>query len=554
MKAVLIVTFACGLFAVAGCSKDPAPAPTAAVAPAANDKPAEKSLPPPELVNVAAADMGGAVEELTGNYGPGFTGRRLVDGLMAPSWSVKQVTNPPPEGPFFPQEAVVSFFEREAAEVEALDIILPEDPSAGPKDVEIWISMTSPYENFSRVAAESLERKSGVQTVEFDAVEAKYVKLKVLSGHSPGAIEIAELRVLESDRRGYTPLFTRAPLAKFWKGSPREGAQRGLDWLQQAGADWTHANGCFGCHVQAQVLMGQAVAFKHDYRVNLRAMRQIYDHTLGQSSWGSWWNPSYSATAFGAMGVAHAMEVLTDIDDKKYPYVDRGLTGESAERLMESQMEDGAQPVDEVNPPIVQGQFMTTGNALVALKSAAARHFKLEVRGGSRAQPAMDRDARARNHTGQDLQGHLADALRHAGPEADGLVGRRDARRRAAGRWRVEGELLLAPGRTRSRPARCFTPSSRRASASTARCSGAAWTSCWSTRAKDPEKLENGSWEAMNTESKKPIGFAAHDVGRDRARGRLWPGAERRAQDRQAGGRQAGRAKSRRSCSTSPAP
>jgi hypothetical protein len=74
------------------------------------------------------------------------------------------------------------------------------------------------------------------------------------------------------------------------------------------------------------------------------------------------------------MGVAHAMEVLTDIDDKKYPYTVNGLMGESARRLMEWQMEDGSQPVDEVNPPIVQGQFMTTGNTLVALKAAAARY------------------------------------------------------------------------------------------------------------------------------------------------------------------------------------
>ncbi len=61
----------------------------------------------------------------------------------------------------------------------------------------------------------------------------------------------------------------RAPIVKHWKGSPREGAQRGLDWLQQAGPVWIKTNGCFGCHVQAQVLMGQAGSLKHGYRVNL---------------------------------------------------------------------------------------------------------------------------------------------------------------------------------------------------------------------------------------------------------------------------------------------
>ncbi len=43
---------------------------------------------PPPKANVAAADMGGAVEELTGNYGPGFTGRRLIDGLLDPTWKL----------------------------------------------------------------------------------------------------------------------------------------------------------------------------------------------------------------------------------------------------------------------------------------------------------------------------------------------------------------------------------------------------------------------------------------------------------------------------------
>ena len=64
---------------------------------------------------------------------------------------------------------------------------------------------------------------------------------------------------------------------KHWKGSPREAAQRGLDWLQQAGPVWIKQHGCFGCHVQAQVLMGQAVAYKQGYRVNQRSMRLLFD-------------------------------------------------------------------------------------------------------------------------------------------------------------------------------------------------------------------------------------------------------------------------------------
>ena len=37
-------------------------------------------------VNLAATDVGGGIEEITGFVGPGFTGRRLLDGRTAPAW------------------------------------------------------------------------------------------------------------------------------------------------------------------------------------------------------------------------------------------------------------------------------------------------------------------------------------------------------------------------------------------------------------------------------------------------------------------------------------
>ena len=488
---------------VAACSKDPAdPAPAAGSAAVVAP---EATLPPPKLVNLALADMGGAVEELTGNYGPGFTGRRLVDGLLAPTWKQEQPSQP--VEPFFPQEAVISFFEREAAKVEALDIILPDDPSAGPKDVEIWTSMTNPYENFSRVAVETLDMKSGVQTVEFDAVEAKYVKLKVLSGHSPGAVEIAELRVLESDRRGNTPLFTRAPRAHLWKGSPREGAQRGLDWLQQAGVDWTKGHGCFGCHVQAQVLMGQAVAFKHGYRVNLRAMRAIYDHTRGQSSWGGWWNPPHSATAFGAMGVAHAMQVLDDIDDKKYPYVDNGLTGESANRLLEAQREDGSQPVDEVAPPIVQGNFMTTGNALVALKWTAAQNQNPKYEAA--AERSLAWIASHEPETTQDKIFKVISLMHYGTPDqkriAWSVVETLAAEQQPDGGWK---ENAAAAGSNAIATGQVLYAFKQAGISIHGDMFRRGVDFLLGHQSRDPAALENGSWVAMNTASERPTGFA----------------------------------------------
>jgi hypothetical protein len=221
-----------GAMTVAACSKDPSvpvSVPAAVVTP-------EETPPPPTDVNIAVADMGGAVEELASNYGAGFTGRRLIDGLLETTWIAETAW---PVTFAYPQDAVVSFFEREPAWIKAVTIDLPADPAAAPKDVEIWTSMTDPYENFSRVATATLEPKAGGQTILFNPVEAKFVKLRVLSGVSPKALEIAEVRIIESDHSGYTPLFVRAPLVKHWKDSPREAAQRGVDWLQHAAPTWT---------------------------------------------------------------------------------------------------------------------------------------------------------------------------------------------------------------------------------------------------------------------------------------------------------------------------
>jgi hypothetical protein len=497
----IISVIALAILAGTACSqKNGAPAPAGPDA-----KPGEASSPAAN-VNIAAADVGGAVEELTENYGPGFTGRRLIDGLLEPTWELKLDTNPPPAVKF-PREAVISFFEREPAWIEAVTIVLPADPASAPKDIEIWTSMTNPYENFSRVATATLEAKPGEQTVEFDPVEAKFVKLRVLSGAAPLSLEIAEMRVVESDKPGYTPLFVRAPMVKHWKGSPREGAQRGLDWLQQAGVDWTKSNGCFGCHVQAQVLMGQAVAHKQGYRVNLRAMRAIFEHTRGQNSWGSWWNPPNSATAFGAMGVTHAMEVLGAEDDKKYPYVDNGLMGETANRLVEAQREDGAHPVDEVAPPIVQGNFMTTGNALVALKWAAAHYQNPKY--DAAAERGLAWIASHEPETTQDKIFKIISLMHYGTPEqkrsAWSVVETLSTEQQDDGGWK---ENAAAPGSNAIATGQVLYSFKQAGISIHGDMFRRGVDFLLGHQSKDPAALANGSWVAMNTASQRPTDFA----------------------------------------------
>ena len=340
-------------------------------------------LPPATLtdVNLIDPDMGGAVEAVPGVYGPGLdNGRRLIDGQAEPTW--RAPANWWPGGMYnpiywtqYPQDLVFSFFERKPALVGAVTLVLPDaptvpvqdDPSTAPADVEVWISMDGIAEGFSRVAAATLDPKGGEQTVTFPATEARFVKLRLLSGATKRVVEIRELRILESVREGYEPLFTREPGVKLWKGSPRQAAQRGLDWLQQSAVDWgVQKNGCFGCHVQAQALMGQAVALENDYRVSQPAMDTLLDlmhkaqtpeGTLGSNHEGS-------SAVFAAMAFAEAAEATGKTSDP--------ALFKAVDYVLKNQKPDGSIPEDTMDPPIMQGKFILTGNALVAFVWAAA--------------------------------------------------------------------------------------------------------------------------------------------------------------------------------------
>ncbi len=339
--------------------------------------------PPPATltdVNLVAADVGGAVEELTDSYGPGLFGNRMIDGLPDPAWYAPIDWSP--NMMFnqtywikFPHDIVFSFAERQPALVGAVAILPLDAPAAkvtdastAPGQVEIWTSMDIAPERFAMVAAATLEAKPGEQTIEFPATEARFVRLRLLSGASPRVVEIAEVRILESVREGYTPLYSRASIAAAGKGSPREAAQRGLEWLQQSAVNWSSGgrNDCFGCHVHAQALMGQAVALENGYRVSKSGMQALADFMrkkqTPEGTLGS--NHVWTSAVFAAMGFAYAAEVSgRKTDPELFKAVDY---------LLKIQKADGGMPVEFSDPPVVQGAFMMTSNSLVAFKWAAA--------------------------------------------------------------------------------------------------------------------------------------------------------------------------------------
>jgi von Willebrand factor type A domain len=342
-------------------------------------------------VNLAATAVGGGIEGISGFLGPGFTGRRLVDGLAAPAWRLdwfsevtpddfRTVDGPADEqtrlslrGPTYPLDIVFSFFGREPALVGAVTIVMPAAKERRPKNVEVWTSPDSPTEGFIKATGKSLSAQPAEQTLAFSAREARYVKVRVLSGAAESDIEIAEVRVLESARQGYVPLFSRFPAIKRWKGSPRDAAQRGLEWLQQAAANWQTYQSCFGCHVQAQVIMGQDVAQRNGYRVSLPALRELAKVTRAHPG------DSPATSAFAAMALAHANATTGAKSD---PALLKTL-----DQLLKQQAKNGMfrEPDRYDHVPIIEGPASVTANAIVGLDWGASHG------GNARLKPAASR-------------------------------------------------------------------------------------------------------------------------------------------------------------------
>jgi hypothetical protein len=534
LAAVIVASLALAATMCGRQGETPPPAPTAT----AGSPAAAPSIAVPDA-NLAAADMGGAVEELTSyfgpgfkpffrytrdgrpgeepvsTFGPGFTGRRLIDGLLEPTWTWvqpgEQITGQSWGGQKvpYPQEVTLSFFERQPAVIKAVTIVLADPATRAPKDVEIWTSMELADGRFTRAAAATIEPKPGDQTVSFEPVEAKFVKLRILSGPELD-VEIAEVRVIEGARRGYTPLFVRAPAVKFWKGSPREAAQRGLDWLQYAAPAWVAKNPCFGCHVQSQVLMGQAVALKHDYRVHLRAVRWLNENVRHSPSNGSWFHPSHTATSFGAMGTAYAADLLGLKDDKGlfggHPY-GKGLLLESADSLVGRQEKEGAMPFDLPEPPIGQGQFMTTSNALVALKRAADHTD--DARYDRAIERAVGWIAEHEPQTTQDKIYKVISLMHYGTPDqkrsAWSVVETLAAEQQPDGGWKenaaADGSSPFSTGQV--------LYAFKQAGVS---IHGAMFRRgvdfLLTHQNNDPKDLNNGTWPPMHTETKRPSSYA----------------------------------------------
>jgi hypothetical protein len=159
-------------------------------------------------VNLAAPELGGHIELVTSEQDrEDRAAVHLIDrGNPADSsWTA---------GAPGPQEIVIGFFNQQPAQVAAV-VFNPNTHTVArwAKDVEVWTSVESASAGFVRAASLSLAHDDTDQTMTFPPVEARFVKIRILSVHGAAdtAVGMGKLKVIEARAPGYTPLIVRNP-------------------------------------------------------------------------------------------------------------------------------------------------------------------------------------------------------------------------------------------------------------------------------------------------------------------------------------------------------
>jgi hypothetical protein len=170
----------------------------------------------PEGFDLVAAENGGRVEWATGQFWPAMY---LLADTRHLGWMGRQNEI---------EEIVFSFFDHQSGLVERF-LINPfvDANNDRPRDVEVWTSTANPTDGFTKVGAATLSNENRLQPVALEPVEAKFVKLRILSTYAPmpnakpGGFAIAAKRVkiVEGQRAGYVSMLARNPaLAALAKG------------------------------------------------------------------------------------------------------------------------------------------------------------------------------------------------------------------------------------------------------------------------------------------------------------------------------------------------
>jgi von Willebrand factor type A domain/F5/8 type C domain len=156
--------------------------------------------------NVASVDFGGRVESAT--QPDEWMDRVLnaIDGDRTSLWHTAEALTGP-------KEIVLSFFGREPALIDGVAIVSEAESEArdAPREIEVFTSMAGPASGFAKVAGGTLQALEE-SSLPFAPVEARFVKLRFTTSHSNrDYFVIAEIKVHEAQRAGYTSIVARHP-------------------------------------------------------------------------------------------------------------------------------------------------------------------------------------------------------------------------------------------------------------------------------------------------------------------------------------------------------
>ena len=209
MRLPLVCSFVLAVVAGTGFVPPQTPARQAPPKPAPPAAPSGPIAPPVFDGNVASIVWGGRLESITGETK--LANARVL--LFDPFGGSGDYGAPDTPGP---TDVVISFFKRDTARVGSVAITtLPQ--MYGMKDVEVWVSPTSPTDGFTKVAEASVPLepsafKRSETTLTFPPVDARFVKVRFAT-HHPGKqrFRLVQIRVMEAAGAGYVPLLKRHP-------------------------------------------------------------------------------------------------------------------------------------------------------------------------------------------------------------------------------------------------------------------------------------------------------------------------------------------------------
>jgi outer membrane protein OmpA-like peptidoglycan-associated protein len=390
----------------------------------------------PPGTNIAASDLGGEIESVSGAYGgPGLEGEALIDGRGKGSWQPDAIVSAPADlkdNWSYPIEIVFSFYKRDTALVSAV-VVENAEGVPGPDSVEVWISKESSATNFQPLAAAHLAGTATAQTIAFAPVEARYLKLRIISG-PPDNEQLRQIQIIEASQPGYDSLLSRHSDLGTWKRSVRHAAQRGIDWLEPAAGDWQEHKQCYGCHVQAQTMMGLSIAQTNNYVVNADTVRALADFTRTKQDEDGHEKDEGSGnlltpTHFAVMGMAYYDEangVKQDSALQRY-----------ADWMVGRMDPTGAFPQDFEEAPIAQGTINSTANAVVGFMEVYSQTGTAKYK--SAADQGLAFIAAAKPQTTQDKVFQIIALSRFGNPAqrevAAGVVQKLKAEQKADGGW-----------------------------------------------------------------------------------------------------------------------